>query len=371
MSSKWRFQGKKFHLTYKTHIGHEELKQFLEKVVGPLEQFSFVHELGSEENSSLVEPCPLPETAAATDSTGSNVRYAHTHVLIGTKFKLSSRKQDLFDYQGLHPNFKPINTVLHWRNTWEYHKKDPILLTQSCPLPDNSAPSQMQALIDAPSLTAALIMSGIEIKTVTDLVHLRSQKESLTYVIPPIQNKCQWNMDFIRSPCVLLTGISGGGKTRFALDHFCNPLLVSRMEDLKRLNNKHDGIVFDDISLAGYTIEDCIHIFDIEMPRTINVKHGSVTIPSGLPRIITSNKPYEELFPFDPAGALRRRLYVCIIVQKLYNEVQIPYMPTDSEWNDLYSSMYLPELTDSHPYPDFLPPIIEESSLGALLSQTP
>ena len=91
-----------------------------------------------------------------------------------------------------------------------------------------------------------------------------------------------------------------------------------------------------------------------------------------MPRIITSNKPYEELFPYDPAGALRRRLYVCVIVQKLYNEIQIPYMPTHSEWNDMYSSMYplpeLSELSDSRP---FLPAITEEPSFGALLSQTP
>ena len=350
----FRFQGKKLHLTYKTHLPHKELLDFIISKVGPLEMFSLVHENGRDPNSdpttasiaaipncsdssttsnnmdSHSEPTSNPPigsqsasdsgtaTGAATTNGGTDVPYAHTHVLIQTSLKLSTRDQSFFDYQGIHPNWKPVGSTKHFANTWQYHQKAPVLLSQSKkrPLPSDSA--QLQDLITAKSLASAMELAGVTIKTVGDLVHLRNSREALPYLIPEIEDRKRWTLDFIRHPMVLLTGASGTGKTRFALDHFDDPLLVSRMEDLKRLTPKNDGIVFDDFSFMGFTIEDCIHICDIEMPRTINVKHGSVTIPSRLPRIITSNKPFVELFPADTAGALARRVRVVTVSHRLW-----------------------------------------------------
>lgn len=335
----FRYQGKKLHLTYKTHLPLQELLAFLLEKVGPLEMYSLVHENGkvpepvipgvptaapsvvtADQSSALPMPAsPCGQSIDAnTTSGGTSVPYAHTHVLLQSKLKLSTRDPNYFDFAGIHPNWKPVATPKHFANTWDYHLKEPISRLCSKKTPGPMTSDQLTTLIEASSLAQAIQLAGVEVKTVSDLVHLRTSRETLPYQIPGIKDRKTWNLGFVRHPMVLLTGASGTGKTRFALDHFEKPLLVSRMEDLKRLTPNHDGIVFDDFSFAGYTIEDCIHICDTEMPRTINVKHGSVTIPSMLPRIITSNKSFTELFPADPAGALARRVHIVTVSHKLW-----------------------------------------------------
>lgn len=349
----WRIQAKKLHLTYPTHLPFESLLRFLTGVLGELESYSLVHENGKQpevqitteidsSNRSAAAGTTLPSGTLATSGaaaaetianpglvptifSGNTVPYAHTHVLLHLKQKWSSRNARALDFEALHPNIHVVTTDLHYRNVWKYHEKDPVALKRSVPPVDRKCPAHLQNLIKAKSLAEAIQLANLEIKSVSDLVHLRRSREELQYEIPKIIGERTWNMDFIRfnNKVVVLTGISGAGKTRFGLAHFEEPLLVSMMEDLKRLEVRHTGIVFDDVSFAGYTLEQCIHLCDLEMPRTINVKHGSVTIPAGLPRIITTNKPIEDLFPPDPAGALRRRIHVVHVVNKLYSEVDI------------------------------------------------
>lgn len=99
---------------------------------------------------------------------------------------------------------------------------------------------------------------------------------------------------------VIFWGGSQIGKTQFALAHFENPLLVSHLDDLKRLD-KHDGIVFDDMSFTHLHREMQIHICDVENNRSINVKHGVVIIPAGMKRIMTTNVEHGNIVNDDEA----------------------------------------------------------------------
>lgn len=107
---------------------------------------------------------------------------------------------------------------------------------------------------------------------------------------------------------ILIWGPKGTGKTEYAKAQFKNPLLVSHIDDLKGLSRDNDGIVFDDVSFTHWPRTAAIHLCDMENPRSINVKYGTVTIPMGTKRIITSNEPWP--FPVDDHGAIKRRVEI-------------------------------------------------------------
>lgn len=138
-----------------------------------------------------------------------------------------------------------------------------------------------------------------------------------------------YRRDFFHSrldrKCVLLSGKPGTGKTEFALDHFKFPLLVRHTEDLKRLHSKHDGLVFDDISFHNWSPQNVIHLMDLAHGSTINVKHSSVHIPAGLPRIFTCNRSFDEWCPSEcndnEKGAIRRRVDVLNVFNDLFNPI--------------------------------------------------
>lgn len=114
-------------------------------------------------------------------------------------------------------------------------------------------------------------------------------------------------------PVVALVGPSGIGKTQFALSHFENPLVVSHIDDLKNLEN-HDGIVFDDMDFCHWPVTAQIHLTDFDLPRSINVKYGVVTIPAGTKKMFTCNTN-----PFSPDHeAVVRRLHLVEFAHPLF-----------------------------------------------------
>jgi hypothetical protein len=121
----------------------------------------------------------------------------------------------------------------------------------------------------------------------------------------------------------LLVGESGTGKTKFALAHFANPLLISQKEDYNKLPGDYDGMVIDDMAFHKYSVQNLIHLTDVGEDRTVNVKYGSARIPAYLPRIFTIN----DLSRFMPEGmtpteerAIRRRIRIIDVPTHLYRE---------------------------------------------------
>lgn len=127
--------------------------------------------------------------------------------------------------------------------------------------------------------------------------------------------------DILSTKSVVLIGPSGIGKTQYALSHFKMPLLVSHMDDLKKLEH-HDGIVFDDMTFRHFPPQSCIHLTDLELPRSINVKYGTVQIRALLPRFFTSNRDFREVFSEHCSesewAAIERRCFIHQLVHKLY-----------------------------------------------------
>ncbi len=314
--SNFRVQAKKLHLTYKTHIDHEELLEWLTVTLGELKWYSIVWEEGhAEENATP---------------------YPHTHVCLETVKKMDFRDPRKLDFQEIHPNLVVLKTKEHVKNTWEYHEKAPVKLTRSKASPIISK-EFYEDIIRAPTLVEAIKLSGVEVKSVQDVRAIRSDR-GCAQEITPLSKEYLWTVEAPTSWNVLfVTGGTGFGKTRWALAQFASPLLVSHLEDLKAFRyGLHDGIVFDDISLTGLSPTSCIHLVDSELPRTIRVMYGSLTIQAGVKKIFTSNESLRDVMPVMTDvhfAAISRRLTVMEVKSPMFSR------PATSGENQLSSQV--------------------------------
>lgn len=126
----------------------------------------------------------------------------------------------------------------------------------------------------------------------------------------------------VSSKAIFLSGVSNSGKTQWALAHFKNPLLVSHMDQLKRLGPDHDGIVFDDMAFNHWPPESVIHLLDMECERALHVRYGTVTIPAYTKKIFTSNK--KNIFTaidveVEQFNAIERRYKRVDIIRPLFS----------------------------------------------------
>lgn len=270
---------------------------------------------------SLVHENGKASTEASLDGVEVNLSYAHTHVAFCAKTKMGFRSQKKFDFQGAHPNIKNVLSDLHAKRLWEYHQKAPVLLLQSPngPLKDKDYYTRILA---APSLIEAIKVAGVEVKSIADVHLLRTAKGSLQ-TLPVFENAYFWRFELTPGfRTVFLSGPTGIGKTQWALSQFSCPLLVSIMEDLKQFSPElHDGIVFDDTCLSTLPPHMLIHLTDWDLPRTINVKYGSITIPAHTRKIITSNQTLEcsvkDVSP-EHLSAIKRRCQMISESTRLY-----------------------------------------------------
>ena len=125
--------------------------------------------------------------------------------------------------------------------------------------------------------------------------------------------------------CLVLTGMSGAGKTELALAlHPSNAnLLVRSLDDLKNFRQGyHTKIVFDDFSMKDMKMHVCLHMLDIAHTATIKCRYTNATIPAGIPRVFTTNLPLASIVPVpqrqSETDALHRRVKVVQITANLF-----------------------------------------------------
>lgn len=125
----------------------------------------------------------------------------------------------------------------------------------------------------------------------------------------------------LSTKALLIFGPTGCGKTQYACAHFKNPCVVRHTDDLKKLNPDHDGIVFDDFSVAHWPVNSVIHLLDWDLDSSINVKHGTACIPANTPKIFTYNNDNPFYAPevlSEQQAAVERRLVRVKIDSRIY-----------------------------------------------------
>lgn len=131
--------------------------------------------------------------------------------------------------------------------------------------------------------------------------------------------------DILCKYSVVLAGMSGAGKTAYALAHFERPLFVRHIDQLKTFQcDLYDGIVFDDMSFSHWPAESCIHLFDVEYDSHVNCRYATGFIPAGTRRIFTTNKRYAQFVSEnrneEQENAISRRLNWINVEENLFNK---------------------------------------------------
>lgn len=116
-----------------------------------------------------------------------------------------------------------------------------------------------------------------------------------------------WRHCGVEVDCWLLTGLSGIGKTQYALAHFEKPCVITQVNDWRNFSDLTDGLVFDDISFSKWTFDKLLALFCSDKPVRQNVKFDSRQIPVGMKRIITCNSA-EQFWPRPTNTAEERQL---------------------------------------------------------------
>ena len=307
-TKKFRFNSKSFHLTYdKCHIPLLELVNKFTKYGKGLRFFSGCHERGKH---------------------GTN---NHTHFFGEWNERCNVASARFFDFanpglrdvsggdggeikSSYHPNVKRVSSKLHKKRIWTYHAKEGAtrLCSEGKPFCDGDT---YQRIIDAEDLQTAIEEAGVNIRTVSDVINIRRQKRKRE----PYKHKypeAEWTIPSFQEcndRCVFIRGPSGSGKTQWAIHQFENPLIVRHLDKLSEFDPAvHDGIVFDDMSFAHLPRESVIALVDWEEESDVHIRYRTVSIPAYTKKIFTSNKEFEDVFPGDGFGAIRRRFSRCI-----------------------------------------------------------
>ena len=285
----FRLQTKGVHLTYKGHIDHDVLKEKLQQSK-QVQWFSIVWESSDGENS-----------------------YDHTHAACGWISKVDIRRATYFDVtlngENVHPHIQNILTPSHANTLYTtYHTKAVISITQSEMGPGQLA-STTQRIKDAKTLLDACGIAGVEIRTVSDVKMVRDDRPK-PEPCPRLWEDGIWLLPLKQDFKVMfIWGTTNTGKTQWAIHSCRNPLVISNMDELKDFDPLvHDCIIFDDMSFAHMPREAIIHLLDWDLPRSIHCRYFNALIPANTRKIITSNKTFQEVFPYDESGAIRRRI---------------------------------------------------------------
>lgn len=307
----FRLRGKSFHLTYRGHIGREQLFPVVGGESG-LDYWSIVWELG-------------------THSADSEQPYAHTHFFFRTRVRLDRHTARTFDIDDVHPHIQRVSNIEHeGRIFHQYHRKDPIQLWQSEAAPPDPTlardKKRVRELIQRGSLLDACFALGVEISTVSDIRAIREERvppppEESEFTEDDFSLKLNWmsshNGMLKEVDSMLLYGPSGMGKTERALTMFKRPLLVRSLDSARDYHpDRYDGIVFDDVSLSHLSPEEKIHLLDGDHIGSVRCRYANGTLPKHTKRIFTTNRAPNDFFTggatIDPEQlvAFKRRIKI-------------------------------------------------------------
>lgn len=209
----------------------------------------------------------------------------HFHAYLNYDVALDISNERWFDIDGVHPNIiKPGKGWISYitKDGIDHYISNVQQSVFSMALMKRTAAEALDYLWDHDPKSMALQAHNIE----TNI------RKRMKYSAPVTRYEGPFNMEYLTNiKSVILKGPAGVGKTQYAKSqhHFKNPLFVSHLDGLKRFNNEHDGIIFDDMDFKHLPRTTQIHLVDWDDERDIHVRYGTVLIPAHTPKIFTCN----------------------------------------------------------------------------------
>lgn len=310
--SGFRLTAQKYHVTYKTHIDLDEFKKRIRK--HPYKCLSFVHEMGDTDEEN-----PTP--------------YEHTHVAVWFNKKLDTTKTTFFDVGNIHPNIQTKRSVKwfqhvcqkyhHGHKTKQSGKKyfiEPVMLHQEG-MENTFTPEQkINTIINAPTLEDALLETGIEAKSVSDVIAIRKEckRTATTALEDGIDVKRFKEFHYDKNKALVLKGLPNCGKTNWAISQFEHPLMINELDQLRDIKPNTDGLIFDEMLFGHMPKQVQIYLLDMAMDRTIRTRYSNAVIPRHMARIFTCNE-HEWPFGVNPHESVSRRYNIIEITEPMYN----------------------------------------------------
>lgn len=281
---------------------------------------------------------PIDDYIVAREPHKDGSPHIHCYIKLTKRVRCKTEMLDIVDEEGkpYHGNYQRC------KNAWlvqKYCKKGGNYTTNMVFEPLRQAIDLAKAGDVAGAFSAVaesrpdmILMGGSRLKANLQMLASAEEKEDQSNFtefinIPPAI--AHWQR---KRHTLWLYGPSGYGKTEYAKSLFNNPLLISHTDQLKKLEPHHDGVIFDDYSMCHKPREIAIHITDLANKRGINVKHGMVVIPKGLPRVFCSNV---WIWPEDESGAIERRVFAVYIRKQLYDEAPALDNKNGDEWSQI------------------------------------
>jgi len=109
-----RIAHKNTFLTYKGHLDKEKIKVFFKELA---ESKNISVDVGREGEDAIY---------CAHEKADKSDPYEHTHVLVRYASQFRSTDARIFDYEGIHPNFKYVSSPKHLNNIWRYLAKEDL-----------------------------------------------------------------------------------------------------------------------------------------------------------------------------------------------------------------------------------------------------
>lgn len=303
----------------------------------------------------LVEKFPGARIAVGFEESDSENQYKHLHASCKKdKGRFDIKNCKALDFEGIHPNIQKARSHVIWTR---YCCKDGCIKANFDTLPyekGNFKGKKKETTAMLWNSVCENIRAGQSVRVIHDRLNKFQQnllaaqllskafayekfikktrivkRKPLTFSNLPqgCVNYYKWKREF----ALILEGEAGYGKTKWAERQFKHPLTVRHMGKLKDYDpDVHDGIVFDDMTFAHYPREPRIHLLGVEDEADLNVKHGHVTIPAGVPRIFVTNHGTEATFgkEFATDKALSRRAKWVF----LYEDIRGPAKTNDPKF---------------------------------------
>lgn len=232
----------------------------------------------------------------------------HYHVYARWERKLDIRNAErTFDCMGVHPNICSGKVGAAWKN---YVAKGGDYITNFyVPKVTKYAEALAQESVsEALAILAAnhprdYLLQRDRLKANLE-AHQLSKRPRVQRVLEPLNEYGEYVKSMVlaewKTLAIILHGRTNLGKTCFAkrLGEF--PYLISHMDQLRNIPPETTHLVFDDMSFAHLPRSAILHLVDLEEDRMIHVRYSTALVPSGLPRLFTTN--LRHLFGFDGEG---------------------------------------------------------------------